>query len=601
VEGYMTTAMLTWDKYNHKDVAGYAIFRKEAGGKYPAEPVWTTMPDALSTTVMFNDYNLETETTYVYKIATYNQLGLMNSRFSKEVRVTTLPADALVSRVANLRVLFAIYTKGLSQKDIDKHIQSFRVGVEFFYRNSKGRLNLEPTFIFLDGDYKIVNGDHMLQFERDLKARGVQNNQFDGFYLIAKKNLPGFYGGYRILGNTYGGLGFATGIGVVSPYLDAHHRGELMNAQIWIFVHEFGHALDALSNNANPNEVMLFNHPPWAYPLPKGYDVFDAGEQFDVMAEILRSYNGYDKYQAPHDGYIEFWDRDGDGMADSDMRLPMDERRFGSNPLEYDSDHDGLSDLEEYYAGIYASSDPNNPDTNGNGIPDGEDPTPLCDFSPVIRKFSTPPALDGNIGSQWTRLASQPSYQSDKSLQAVFYAGWDDNYLYMAVESSKKIKLWLSLDGSGQNGRFETDGVFEGFTSWSLNKHSPTAYGDCYSSEAVLVIDPDSKAIQKREITNLKTGDYGKYRPVADSQVVYLKNGNTHTMMFRVPRALGPGIGYSYWKTGTPVTDGLQLEEGRVLGFQLTYAPRKSAMEEFSGDWSSINEVHAFYKSTLVK
>jgi Bacterial TSP3 repeat len=41
--------------------------------------------------------------------------------------------------------------------------------------------------------------------------------------------------------------------------------------------------------------------------------------------------------------------------------------------VERDSDHDGLTDLEEDRLG----TDPHNPDTDGDGIPDGQDPCPL--------------------------------------------------------------------------------------------------------------------------------------------------------------------------------------------------------------------------------
>jgi hypothetical protein len=53
-------------------------------------------------------------------------------------------------------------------------------------------------------------------------------------------------------------------------------------------------------------------------------------------------------------------------------------RNFGSvghNPLA-DSDHDGLSDQDEYRLG----TDPNNPDTDGDGVPDGRDGWPNDDL-----------------------------------------------------------------------------------------------------------------------------------------------------------------------------------------------------------------------------
>ena len=53
--------------------------------------------------------------------------------------------------------------------------------------------------------------------------------------------------------------------------------------------------------------------------------------------------------------------------------MDTDEIANGTDPLDPDSDDDGLSDGEENTLG----TDPNNPDTDGDGIPDNEDDFPL--------------------------------------------------------------------------------------------------------------------------------------------------------------------------------------------------------------------------------
>ena len=45
---------------------------------------------------------------------------------------------------------------------------------------------------------------------------------------------------------------------------------------------------------------------------------------------------------------------------------------------------------------------------------------------------------------------------------------------------------------------------------------------------------------------------------------------------------------------------GLKLKKGVTLGFHFIYAPYStSSSVEWSGDWSSLTEIHRFYKSTL--
>ncbi len=61
-------------------------------------------------------------------------------------------------------------------------------------------------------------------------------------------------------------------------------------------------------------------------------------------------------------------DSDGDGLLDG-----IEVYTWHTNPLNPDSDGDGLNDSEE----INRGSDPNNPDSDGDGIPDGVDPDPL--------------------------------------------------------------------------------------------------------------------------------------------------------------------------------------------------------------------------------
>lgn len=600
VKGYYSTASLKWNKVDNPAVAGYAIFRRLSTSTYSSKPIAYAMCSYGNDTIEYNDYNLLPGSKYYYKVAAIDSSGKVSTNFSQEISTTLSSSKSNISTVANFRLLVPIYSPGI---DIQKAINSVNKALEFFYRNSKGRLNIEPTFFVINSNCPVVSSNtapDMSVLERDLESRGVQRNQYDLLYLIAKEvdNGGGGWGGPSILGNTHYGLGFYPYISTKSPYCKDHDNGVLYSHLVWLFVHEIGHALESLYKEAG--YYMLFNHFPWAYPIRNGYE-FAAGEDFDGMAQVLRIFKDYNKPVDNHRGYLEFVDKDQDLMADNDSRLVIDEVRFGTSSSKADTDSDGLNDLEEYYAGIYGSSNPLSYDTDRDGIPDGSDPTPLCDFSPAIYKFNTSPAIDGTIGEGWTKLASIPSFQYDNSLKAEFYSGWDDNYLYLGVRSNKRIKVWMSLDGSGQNGSWETDGVFEesGTTDWDAVKQTEKAYGDCYQTQRgnkSIYLNPDSPTYRVR---------LGEYNDILDSQLAITgpDEQGYYTMTCKFTKDLGPGVGFSYWKNSAAsnIISGISLTPGRILGMQFTYAPTMGATNyEWTGYWSSLAEVHHYYTTELI-
>jgi uncharacterized repeat protein (TIGR01451 family) len=73
-------------------------------------------------------------------------------------------------------------------------------------------------------------------------------------------------------------------------------------------------------------------------------------------------------------------DTDGDGLLDG-----IEVHTWHTNPLKQDSDGDGLADGQE----INMGTDPNNPDTDGDGIPDGADRDPLHAPTKTRRPFPT--------------------------------------------------------------------------------------------------------------------------------------------------------------------------------------------------------------------
>lgn len=122
---------------------------------------------------------------------------------------------------------------------------------------------------------------------------------------------------------------------------------------------------------------------PDGWEVNQGFNplVNDAGG--DADADGLTNLQEYQRGTNPHNP-----DSDGDGLPDGwEVRYnfdPLDPT--GDNGPAGDPDDDQFTNLEEYLHG----TDPRNPDTDGDGIPDGIDPTPgkvvEDTFLPIILK-----------------------------------------------------------------------------------------------------------------------------------------------------------------------------------------------------------------------
>jgi hypothetical protein len=143
--------------------------------------------------------------------------------------------------------------------------------------------------------------------------------------------------------------------------------------------HEWGRQLDRYFDKSGVSDWWL-DHP------EGGVHMGRYGEHWDSSAFLCRRADRMNWLRLRFGDLRLVDDHDGDGLADDDPMLPLDEKRFGSDPLEPDSDLDGLSDLEEMAAGTFTSSDPLKRDTNGNGMTDGHDPYPQFPVKTAIAR-----------------------------------------------------------------------------------------------------------------------------------------------------------------------------------------------------------------------
>jgi hypothetical protein len=573
--GFRTTVELQWPAYTAFEPAGYNLYRRPAGGTYGAPVRRVGAYDG------YTDYGLAPATAYFYQVAAFDAAGNEAPR-SAEIAVSTTTGQYL--KVASLDLLVPIYTGGMPAGEPQRITNALELARTFYFRNTQGRLNLNFHFRVIPG-YAPFNADGFADFttiENDLRVRGVLDNQYDAIHTVANQ-LYGFYGGAFMFGQTAGSMAY-----VSDPYptLSTDVSGDT-----WVFIHEFGHALDLIIANYSGFPEMLFNHFNLNYPLPPELPYFDAGIHLDGMALILRLFTHHLDYAAPWDGYFEAIDADTDGLADNDLRLPVDELGFGSSAFTDDSDLDGLTDLEEFYAGNYGGADPTNPDTDADGAIDGADIYPISNFSPELAKTSAPVSVDGalNPAEGWQPLASNPNFSKLPGATLSMSGTWDDQYLYFAFQSNHELKYYLSLDASG------LDGIWTTPVKWPTGDYSglyETSYGDNYYETSALIIRADAAQVY---LTN---------NPVPGSQVSTVFANGVYTTEVRLPHNLGPGRGWSYAAPDAPTITALSFAAGDVIGLDLLARPLAGSNAYDVYDyrdvqWLTLNELFHFYDLTL--
>ena len=356
--------------------------------------------------------------------------------------------------------------KPIPIEEVDRFRKEINHACKFYYMNSHMKYNVKPDYYIIDKKYNrsdVFDPGSSYPPKKQLiidilTENGRKPEEYPGgLYVAATQTYSDETREYYIRG--YGG-GFTSGTAIKNQGISwwemtmAEHGA----GNDWLMVHEFNHQTDSMMRGSGRREYW-FNH----------YAMLD-----DNVGKFYWWYNadGYliRETTPPHwwlnsnrGEIISTTDEDEDGIPDNDPNVWMDEKRMGTDPTKKDTDEDGLTDLEEVlswnntdrgwgedYGGRKIFPDPTNKDSDGDGIIDGEDPYPMFTV-----KFEIPKAshdIDKPFEpSEWTMLYSL----EDPQINYKVYANWDDDCLYIAIDTIKDSMNSIAIDTT-------TDGWFTG-------------------------------------------------------------------------------------------------------------------------------------------
>jgi hypothetical protein len=581
VTGFHTTAAVTWEPVSGDDLVGYVVDRRVPGDAFAEVK-------RVLARCSFTDSGLDPGQTYEYRVAGIDARGSRLTSLSNVAATTLQTTMDGLSRHKNLEILIAVYTDGYAANDLTRLTGGVLKAIEFTWRTSRGHLNFDPTFLYIEAPLPAPEWGAVV--EADLRDRGVVDDQYDLAFLVGD-GLSGCFSPFWVFGSTIAGQGTVCRV----PYPEKIETVDY--SMVWTFTHEIHHALEGMDYaTGDDTPPVLFCHFPWDYPFPLGGtgEHLDWAAHYNGIAKTNRLYgDNWLTYPAPYDQVLECVDVDGDLLPDADPRVPIDESRFLSVAGLPDTDEDGLDDLQEFSRYDFRGTDPALPDTDGDGRLDGADHEPLYDVPATLAQLAAPPAIDGDLAGEWPVLAHGYYYNSSNIPFALTaYAGWTADGLYLAFETTARQRFMLSLDGSGEDGRFESpvrhvDGATDTDNEANKGNHIGDTWGD---GNHIFFAQGDEGA-----------GVYDR-GPIAGAQVATTFTGGVYRTEVFLPTVLPGGAAYTWYPAGpgTPTTQGLTLENGRVIGLNVTMSHYDSAdNSEFSGGWTSLFETHSYVDFTL--
>lgn len=310
---------------------------------------------------------------------------------------------------------------------------------EFIWRHSHFKFNMQVTdFIVVDRELTLDQYSEVSQ-----GAYWLSYNSVDGHHSISKDmadlNLIGRgYDSIIILyawKNTenaraaYGGATFGVGTLDGASYIAIPLEWGIKNKR-GVIVHEYLHFLDSLFDAAGESEFPHADQP----TMYTG----DYNYGWEWLAWMLETWP-LEKWlnTGVYATIRQVPDADNDGLPDfgvdgTNVPLAVTEKFFGSLPSKNDSDDDDLKDQEEVLADIFTSSNPLNPDTDNDGLMDGKDLYPIFPIKDKLLKQT--PIVDGVIDDQEHLFLAKVIDNTGADFSGELFFEWDDNYLYISAK-----------------------------------------------------------------------------------------------------------------------------------------------------------------------
>lgn len=355
----------------------------------------------------------------------------------------------------------------LPQMEISRIKNQIEDARRFYWMNSGLRFHLAIDYvtvsqrlkrseIFLPDDYYSPR-DGMI--EHFLRAAGKNIRAYQSvFYIACIQDSTRENPAWSLRGK---GGAFTNGVGLGKGYgyswWEATRNGHNAGNN-WLAVHEFHHQLDDVFAASGYAEYW-FNH----FSVNVG-TADDFGEHFDGNAYILKNWPPSQWFAPlPRWGSLLFArDADHDGVPDNAPRLPMDEKRLGSNPRRADSDDDGVSDFAELQYAHWIvegwgethapllSPSLNKPDSDGDGVNDANDAAPLYPW-PV-------------------RITQQPQQIGALAeLHVKYFAWWETDSLHLAFATERPLDIKILLDAQADGWFVGRDNIELKFDAATLN------------------------------------------------------------------------------------------------------------------------------------